>query len=369
MKWTRYILIATLVTLSGCGEDDSSQQNLPEFQSEEPVSATLVEVIEIDFVTPIIATGTIAAKQTSNIGPLVEGVIDEIPVRVGDRVLKGEPLFRTRKADYARRVRETEAAVNVAQARMDQAQNGANRAEELAQQMHVSEARLEIARTDFRIAQATVNQVTAAHETATQSSQDTTVVAPFDGTVTARYADVGVYMTNRFSMGGQSAVIELQEADIVAGIMHAPETALPHLRLGLRTEIFIPGYDEPIESEILIINDKVDVSTRSIDFRLTILNPDYRIKPGQFVRANVYPDPISMLILPRSDIRGDRSAPYVLMALNGVATKVDIKIDELDADRVRIIEGVTVGDLIVDDVAPGVLDGTRIERADDNVAR
>ena len=48
-----------------------------------------------------------------------------------------------------------------------------------------------------------------------QNLKDSTVVAPFRGVVTERFQDEGVYLSNRFSGMGNSAVLELQEIQIV----------------------------------------------------------------------------------------------------------------------------------------------------------
>lgn len=53
---------------------------------------------------PVKAFGTIAAKQSSAIGALTEGPVERIFVKVGDRVSRGQPLFRIRQADYQRNV-------------------------------------------------------------------------------------------------------------------------------------------------------------------------------------------------------------------------------------------------------------------------
>ena len=62
---------------------------------------------------PLFAYGTIAARQTSDIGALAESVVDEIFFRVGDRVEENDPLFQTRQTDYQRRLIEAQAMRDV----------------------------------------------------------------------------------------------------------------------------------------------------------------------------------------------------------------------------------------------------------------
>ncbi|MEL0145148.1 MAG: efflux RND transporter periplasmic adaptor subunit, partial [Alphaproteobacteria bacterium] len=234
------------------------------------------------------ASGTIAAKQTSRIGPLVEGVVDEIFVRVGDRPRRGDPLFRTRQNDYRQAVNEAQARLDVVRAELELKQKRFVRARSLVARNLLSQEQFELTETDVAVAQAQLRSAEAALATAEQQLGDTIVHAPFDGTITGRFADEGVYMSNRFSMGGQSAVVELAEAHIVAGIMQAPEAVLSRLRLGQRALLYVGESSPPRETEVFIINDRVDPATRMAEFRLPVRNDDYAIKPGQFVRAEVH---------------------------------------------------------------------------------
>ena len=78
---------------------------------------------ETTLAEPLIASGTIAAKQTSNIGALAKSVVERILVRVCDRVQKGDPLFRSRRIDYQHRLIEAEAMRDIAQAEVARAED------------------------------------------------------------------------------------------------------------------------------------------------------------------------------------------------------------------------------------------------------
>ena len=144
----------------------------------------------------VFASGSIAAKQTSHIGPLVEGVIEKIFVKVGDRIKSGEALFQTRQVDYKRRLEEARAAMSLADILGVQAKRNYDRAQKLAEQSNISQARLDDIETSYQVAVAKIRQAKVALEAAGQSFADTIVRAPFDGVITARNIDEGVYLSN-----------------------------------------------------------------------------------------------------------------------------------------------------------------------------
>ncbi len=310
---------------------------------------------------PLIATGTIAAKQTSAIGPLAEGVVEQIFVRVGDRVKKGQPLFQTRKSDYLRKVKELEAGLKVGDAELVKAQRDVRRATELVNRGLLATSQKEDAETAYNVAEARLQQAKTSLATAQQALQDTTVRSPFDGAISARYVDEGVYMSNRFSGMGNSAVVQVLECEIAAAILVAPEVELSRLRLGLSGLLYVLGHADPIQSKILILNDLVDPVARTVDFRMAFLNPDCQVKAGQFVRAEVNVDPRQVIVLPRSALRGVEGAYYVYVVEDSTASKFSIQVRDLDATRVEVLSNIELSQSVIVSPQGSVRDGTKVE--------
>ncbi|HNS87618.1 MAG TPA: efflux RND transporter periplasmic adaptor subunit, partial [Parvularculaceae bacterium] len=159
----------------------------------------------------VIATGSIGSKQTSNIGPLVEGVVESIFVNVGDRVTKGDPLFQTRPLTYERRLEEAKATLELAVARRKNAERVLERTEKLRAEGYAPQARLDDARTALDVAAAEVARAAAAAKTAERQREDTMVRAPYSGVITKRFNDEGIYLSNVFRGGTESSVLQIQE--------------------------------------------------------------------------------------------------------------------------------------------------------------
>lgn len=356
------LLLAGLLT--ACGDEPTSAPAAAAAASRPaPVEVRLVEATVRPLSVPIVATGTMAALQTSAIGALVEGPVERIYVRVGDRVRKGQPLLRIRPADYERRVAEAAASQRLARAQADQAERALARIAELATRGFAPKARLEEAQLARDVARAQLDQTAAALATARQALADTTVRAPFDGVVTARLVDEGVYLNNRFSMGGQSAALQLQELRVVAAIVNVPEARGSDLRLNLPAKLTIEGVLAPVASYVAIINDRADPATRMIEVRLPARNPDYAIKTGVSVRAEITPDPVEAVVLPRRALTGDSAQPYVFVASGDRAVRRPVQVADVDLDRVRIVAGLEAGRAVVDRPPSTLVDGAEIRLA------
>lgn len=356
----RATLAAFCLALAACSGDVAEIEADQETQSGPRKVQTLAVETEL-LADPVKAFGTIAAKQSSSIGALAEGPVERIFVKVGDRVSRGQPLFRIRQADYQRRVAEAQAAVDLANAQAIEAERRYDRVIALAPKGFVSKAQVDAVETELAVARAQKTQALAALGTAQQALSDTITRAPYDGVVTARFVDEGVYLNNRFSMGGQSAALQLQELGTVAAIVNAPQEYVDVFRRNMPARVYIEGFDEPLDSIVYIINDRVDPESRMVELRLPIANPNYRISSGLAARAEIDVPTVQAIIVPRTAILGDSSAAHVFVVADGKAQRQEVTFESLDLDRIRIRTGLEPGDELVLDPGASLRDGELVE--------
>ena len=359
------IIILALVMLglvSGCAIEDTENVDVDGIRKNIPLEVDILTTKLEPLAEPVEVFGTIAAKQSSAIGALVEGPLETMFVTVGDRVKKGQALFQIRQADYKRRVAEASAALRLTEAQAIQAQRQYDRVIALAPRGFVSKAQVERVETDLVVAKAQVSQSQSLLATAKQALRDTVARAPYNGVVTARLVDEGSYLNNRFSMGEQSAALQLQELEIVAAIVSAPQARVDDFKLNQKAKVYIDGFDEPFDSFVFIINDRVDPESRTVELRLPIRNPNYRISSGLGVRALIETPPESAIILPRSAVKGDSAAPYIFLFEKGIARRRNVKVESIDFERVKVTQGVRAGEKIIQNPPSTLRDGQKVER-------
>ena len=372
VAWT--LPLAVLVTACSSQSDGAEKSQSTTTPTTPEVEVAIVEQSNLS--EPVQGQGTIAAFQRSNIGALVQGPVDRIFVRVGDRVARGAPLFRIRQADYQRKVNEALAAVRLARAEAEQAERTNERVQTLKPRGFVSLSRAEQAETDVAVARARVSQAEAMAATAQQALNDTIVRAPYAAVVTSRNVDEGVYLST-FGVGGQSSILEIQEVAFVAAIVSFPQDKLGQVQRNQPARLFIEGFAKPFESYVAVINDRVDAQARTVEVRLPLRNPTYEVKPGLSVRAEISAPPTPALILPRRAIAGDSAAPFAFAVANSSVRKVAVRIRSIDFDRVEILSGLNAGQRVVLNPPSMLHDGMKVKErravpaktGSDNVAR
>lgn len=346
--------VAVLLALTGCGEGETPA---PAADTAAPVELSSVRVEAAVIEEPITGTGTIAPLQSTDLGPRVDGIIEEILVRVGARVKKGDPLFRTRDTELKLKVEELENEVLLAEAAADEARRDFNRIAALHKKGVASGGALDKARAAHKTAQARLGVAQAKLGQAKQALEDAVVTAPFDGVITARNVHEGTFMATRMGGGGgggggPAGVLQIMEIHIVAAIVDVPEIHLDKIGLGTPATVIVDGLNDRFESEVHRINDYIDPVKRTIEVRIGIRNEDYRIKPGSFVRALIHPPARDALALPRAVVLGFQGQHYVFVARDGKAVRVPVQVRQLDAERVEVVAGLAEGDDVL--AGPGL---------------
>lgn len=329
---------------AGCGGRETAN-SVDSNPTPAPVVLASTELLREPIVEPVLGTGTIAAHKSTDVGPRVSGIIDTIHVAVGDRVEVGDPLFRTRTVDYEIRVREAESAVRLGRANAQKVERDLERARTLHGQNVASDERLDAARTAYEMAAAQRDQADAGLEQARQNLADTTVRAPYRGVITQRFVDEGAMLSTMMTAG--NAVVQIMKMDIVAAIVKLPELHLARVHLGTPGVVRVDGIERSYDSEVAVLNDRVDHLSRTFEVRLAIENSDYALKPGLFAEVELHPEPRELMLLARGALLGTENNAYVFVLADGRAARRTVRIRELDATRVEVLEGVAAGEQVL----------------------
>jgi RND family efflux transporter MFP subunit len=350
MSAHRFLAAAAIATLAlglaACGKPAQSKQ-APNEAAVPAVTVTTAKVSKADISVPIMATGSLTPSRQTDIGPSVDGIIEEVMVGVGSRVKKGEPLFRTRDVEIKLQVQELEKQVALARAQLRNAQADYKRQDSLKGGGWVSQARMDTTRTNADVAAAQLGVWEARLAQGRQQLKDTLVRAPYDGVISKKDVYEGRFMASRFGgggmMGGSAGVVQIMGIDPLAVIVVAPAAHFEQLKLGMKGRIHVDGIKEPFEGKVAVINYGVDYRARSVEVRFALPNPDYKILPGLYARVELMPDARSSLVVDRRAILGPDGSRYAFVAHGGRAKKIKVSTREIDGERVEILNNVPEG--------------------------
>ena len=125
----------------------------------------------------------------------VNAVVQKIGADVGARVVAGDVLILLEETDFELQLRAAEASLEAARARLAEARAKRDRAARLGDSQYISEDELLTRETTVAVSEADIRNAEAQVAIARRNLEKCRILAPFDGVVQARPAQVGAYVT------------------------------------------------------------------------------------------------------------------------------------------------------------------------------
>lgn len=231
--------------------------------------------------------GTLAPSELVKIPAKQTGTIVDLRVAAGDKVQKGQVLFRQDTTIARLQVQQGEAAINVAQVQASAATRELSRAKQLASGGAAAQVRLDGAKTQSDVARASVAQAQAAVALARQQINDATMRAPISGIVTQKVMSQGELAT----MMPPSVVVVIESHDPIRAHINVPVAALSRIKAGQHATLEIPELKLSRDAKVTRISDRVDPRTRSAEIIIEAENKDRKLKPGMYVDVTIESTP------------------------------------------------------------------------------
>lgn len=279
--------------------------------------------------------GTLEALKVADLVALQPGVVLELKAEEGDAVTEGQLLARLDgRAFQLQAARDRLTAQNAAAelARLEQLKDVLSR-EELDRQRYAAESAL---------ASAKVSKHQAAQ---------TTVAAPFTGTITRRHIDVGNLANTSTRL---YTIADLSALDLE---LHVPERDAATVQPGAPARLELQdgsGFEARVERRAPV----VDPLTGTVKFTVRAREFPPAAVPGAFVRAALRVDVREAApSLPKSAIVEVEGKPHVYVVEDGRARRRPIELGVAGDERVEIRGGLAPDAAVVVDAGTGITEG------------
>lgn len=304
-----------------------------------PLAVAVVEIEPAALERHYRTSGTLRALRSADLVALQPGVVLELRAEEGDRVRAGQVLVRLDGRGF-----KLQAARDSLTA--DNAARELQRLEQLAE--HLS--REELDRQRFALQSALASAQVSRH----QASQ-TTVVAPFSGTITRRAIDVGNLATTA------TPLYSLADLSVLDVDLHVPEREAATVQAGAPATLELQDgsrFAARVERRAPV----VDPLTGTVKFTVRASEFPPGAVPGAFVRAELLIDRrVAAPSLPRTAIFELEGAPHVYVVEDGRARRRRVELGLVGETRAELRGGVEVGARIVVDAGAGITESMPVK--------
>ena len=296
--------------------------------------------------------GNVVPYEKASLFAKVTGYLEEVRVDIGDRVHENQILARLTIPEMEPELKLTQAEVAAARARVHeaeadhalaevtskrymslrQAEPGAVTSQELdvtAAKEKLAAAHLEIARADLEVAEARVARLTALMKYAT-------IRAPFEGVVTARFADSGTLAVANDT--DSRPILEVARTDRLRLQIDIPEAYVPYVEKGRKVEFVIDIYPGRIfESVISRVSGVLAADTRSMRAEIDLDGGEGHIRPGMYATVSLSLAEMPLLrAFPADALRTLAGRTVIFVARDGRVVGIPVAILMDDGDQVVV---------------------------------
>jgi RND family efflux transporter MFP subunit len=287
--------------------------------------------------TQVTFTGTIEARHQLPIGNSGDtGRIVAVYVQVGDRVRRGQPLAKLDDSVLAPQVSQLSAALEQARAQAALSAAEYRRGAEIGPSGGVSAQDIEKLHAASVMDAANVKVVGAQASVMRAKLALTRIVAPVDGIVLTRNAEVG-----QIAGSGGPPLFQLEDSGEVEMIGQVAEQDMAGLGVGQSAAVYLVGNARPFVGRIWLLGAVIDPQTRLGEVRIE-LRPDPALRPGAFARSMVTLNRAKRPVLPETAVMADNAGSYVyVVGHDGLVDRRPVHVGSVIPAGVVIAEGLT----------------------------
>lgn len=228
------------------------------------------------------ANGNLNGAHETLLRAKVAGEVMSVKVREGDAVSAGQELARLDDLDYRARVDDSRANLSAGRAQAELALATQKRNEELLRKRFLSSQLYENARSAASVAEAQVQSLNAHVTLAEKALRDTSIRAPINGWIAARYIERG----DKVSPDGPLfAIVDLRRLEIALQI---PANEIARVAVGQTYSAAVEGYEgQRYQGKVARIGAQAAQGSRAVTVYVDIDNPDAALKAGLFAHGEL----------------------------------------------------------------------------------
>ena len=308
----------------------------------------------------ITASGELLAVQRVNVSPRKQGLLAELLVDEGDVVQQGQLLAVMDRGDLDDRLEERQALLRQAEAKYRSTKDDFDRREQLFRMGVISADEFSDVQNELFADTASAVAARERLEQLEQESRELQIRAPFDGRITARFAEPGAFVTPTTTASAtagatSSSIVELSKGLEVAA--RVPETDIGRIAIGQTAEIRVDAFpDERFKAEVDEIAPRAEKqdNVTSFEVKLKLLNAPKKLLIGMTADINFQTGrSAAKTLVPTVAIFTEDGKPGVLRVDEQQNPRFqDVELGSSSGDQTAILKGLDPGERVFIDLPP-----------------
>ncbi|MDD5347522.1 MAG: efflux RND transporter periplasmic adaptor subunit [Candidatus Omnitrophica bacterium] len=336
-------------------------------------SAILVRAFVVaakDFQDTLPVMGTVKAKKEIPLKFEVNGVIQKIYFREGERIRQGDIVVDLDPRDMQYRLRYAKSKFESTKAAAAAAQKRLEVHQKLYEAGAIIKSKFEEVQLEAESARYQIETARAEMELAENEARKISLASPVDGVMGPRDAEEGEFVTPQDKV---VSIYEINEVNVEVGIV---ERDIDKVKLGQKTKVYVDAHPGvTFAGTVDKINPVVEGKSRTLTAKIKVENAGGMLLPGMFSRADIeiieLPNaiivPTTCLIAAGKDIVLAPVIPPATVrktedeAETGTVSLRQVAVGYRTGDYAQITDGLSVNDMVVLEAQGELKDNAKVK--------
>jgi len=352
-KWIALVVVLG-AGIGGFSAWNKWQKNKPASAAETRPTTAVVELRDISFA--VNAAGEIGPAEQVSVRPEINGLIEQLPVDVGDHAKKDSLLFKLNDKELQQTRSSNLTDIQRAKLELEKGERDYKRARHLLEEKLIAQEVFDDTKTAFDLAKNALERSERELAITEEHLTKTVVRAPFDCTILTRPVSMGQAVSG--SGGFNSGTEVLTIADLNSMIINAQvnQADVPRLKADQNVEVTIeavPGLKITGVVERVSPQATIKNNIKGFAARIVLKNVDERVRPGMTANVkipvatadNVAAVPLSAVFTEKNPDSGQVER-FVYVQDAETFEKRNVKVGVTDFFYAEIQEGLAEGEVV-----------------------
>lgn len=327
------VCLASVACSSKKSAEAAAEQ--PVVEAKPKVTTAVVHIQDVD--QQSVFTGNVEGYAVNNITPQQPRRITRLLVDVGDRVVAGQKVAELDNA-----------ALDQVKAQYENNKANFERSDELYKFGGESKANWQAMKTAYEVSKSTYENML----------ENTTLVSPISGVVTARNYDNG-------DMCGGLPIFVVQRINPVKITINVSESLYTYIKKGMEVAVEFDALPEQkFTAKVSRITPSIDAATRTFPIELVLANAKELIKPGMYARVIMNYGTRKNIVVPDVAVvkqLGSGNRYIYVYKQDGTVAFQRVELGRRMNDKYEILSGLADGDEVVTSGQIALKDGIAVE--------
>jgi len=316
------------------------------------------------------ASGYVVARRKAAVASKGTGTLVFLAVDEGDRVKKGQLIARLDDSDVAASLRRSRENLRVAEADLDDAKINFERMQKLVGTRAIAQANYDAADARYKRVLATIEAAKFAVQEAEVAVENTRIIAPFDGTVLKKNADVGeIVAPLAGAVSSRAAVVTIADMSSLEVDADVSEANITRVSANQNCEITLDAYPQQrYPGYVSNIVPTADRAKATVMVKIRFKQYDQRVLPEMgakitFLVAGASADATNVkpvLTVPATAVATRDGRQVVFQIKEDRAVEVPVTTGRKLGNAIEITGGLKEGDKVISKADEQIQAGTKV---------